>query len=286
MNDYRLYQGDNLSILQKEIDGESIDLIYLDPPFNSEQEYLMLPGGKMNENKYKNRKAFNDHWIWTTEFEVLFREIIEEYQSELPEALPALKRLLGPTGIMAYLTLMTPRLIELKRVLKNSGSVYLHCDQHAGAYLRVLMDSVFGAANYLNTIVWCYGLGGSSSRRWPRKHDDILWYSKTPNGHFFNPVKIPAASNKMKGQLKKAPDYWHIPTINNMAKERNGYPTQKPLALLERIILSSSREGDTILDPFCGSGTTVYAAVKNNRKGIGIDQSEMAINIAMDRLNN
>jgi DNA modification methylase len=146
------------------------------------------------------------------------------------------------------------------RLLKPTGSIYLHCDWHASHYLKVMMDDVFGMQNFLNNIVWCYGLGGSSDRYWPRKHDDILWYSKKKGAHYFEAPRMPASSNRMRGQTKKVVDYWDIPTINNMAKERLGYPTQKPESLLERIVESSSRREEAVLDPFAGCGTALVAA--------------------------
>jgi len=179
---------------------------------------------------------------------------------------------------------MAVRLLELRRVLKPTGSLYIHCDGAAGHYLKVAMDAVFGAENFLNDIAWCYGLGGSSRRYLPRKHDSILWYSGAPNGHYFAPEMIPATSVRMAGQVKKVPDYWLIPTINNMAKERTGYPTQKPEALLERIIKTSSRPGDLVLDPFCGSGTTIVVAQRLGRRWVGIDCRAEAIKITQRRL--
>jgi DNA modification methylase len=171
-------------------------------------------------------------------------------------------------------------------VLKPTGSIYLHCDGAAGHYLKILMDAVFGSENFLNDIAWCYGLGGSSRRYLPRKHDSILWYSRTPNGHYFAPAMTPATSARMAGQDKKVPDYWLIPTINNMAHERTGYPTQKPEALLERIIRSSSRPGDLVLDPFCGSGTTIVVAQRLGRRWVGIDMNPAAIQTTRRRLSN
>lgn len=190
---------------------------------------------------------------------------------------------LGESNRLAYLVMMAPRLKHLHRILKSSGSIYLHCDQSASSHLKLLMDTIFGPENFLNCISWCYGLGGSSNRYWPRKHDDILWYSKTAGEHFFEAVQIPATSQMMKGKSKKAPDYWHIPSINNMAHERLGYPTQKPERLLEMIILSSSRVGDLILDPCCGSGTTLAVASKLKRCAIGIDSSKVAIETCLNR---
>jgi len=279
-----IYQGDNLAILKHYIKNESIDLIYLDPPFNSMNSYRILKGGINSKRPTGGLPAFEDQWMWDNKTVQEFENTLDCNKGRIADTLDAFKLMLGETSILAYLTFITPRLAQLRRVLKSTGSIYLHCDRHANVHLRILMDAIFGQENYLNTIVWCYGLGGSSPRYWPRKHDDILWYSREPNKHHFEAVKIPATSMKMKGKLKKTPDYWLIPTINNMARERCGYPTQKPEALLERIIISSSREDDLVLDPFCGSGTTLYVAHKLGRSCIGIDESREAINITRKRL--
>ena len=274
-----LYFGDNLTVLRKNIPDEFINLIYLDPPFNSDREYTALKGNENSAIKAVQGTVFEDVWRWDEDVEEVFNDLINRRSEDLHSALPALKQFAGESGLMAYVVMLAPRLVEFKRVLKSTGSIYLHCDQHASAYIKILMDAVFGRDNFLNCIVWCYGLGGSSPRYWPRKHDDILWYSKEPDRHYFDPVMIPATSQKMRGQMKKAPDFWQIPTINNQAKERVGYPTQKPLALLERIVGSSSRPGDVVLDPFCGSGTTLIIAEKLNRRWIGIDSSQGAIEL-------
>ncbi len=302
-----LYYGDNLEVLRHHIQNQSIDLIYLDPPFNSNQNYhppitpppetrgrSHIPppplcregtkgGGKSGEIQAQPR-AFEDTWRWDDAALALFEETAECGPERVSRALRAFRTLLGESDMLAYLSMMALRLVELRRGLRPTGSIYLHCDQTAGAHLRLLMDAVFGPENFLNHIVWCYGLGGSSSRYWPRKHDDILWYSKVPGRHYFDAVKIPATSQRMKGQRKKAPDYWHIPTINNMARERLGYPTQKPEALLERIIASSSREDDTVLDPFCGCGTALAVAARLRRRWIGIDNNRLAIDLTSERV--
>lgn len=278
-----LYQGDNLQVMQQYIGDETVDLIYLDPPFYSNRDYHTLKGNTKNPITNSIEKVFNDTWQWNKTAADTLNKLKDDGDPHLAGTIFGLREILSETGMLAYLLMMAPRLAEIQRVLKTSGSVYLHCDQKASAYLRILMDGVFGSENFLNCIVWCYGLGGSSPRYWPRKHDDILWYAKKAGEHYFAPVKIPASSQKMKGKLKKLPDFWSIPTINNMAKERLGYPTQKPEALLERIIISSSREGDTVLDPFCGSGTTLFVAHKLGRKWIGIDNSEKAIDLVKHR---
>lgn len=239
-----IYCDDNLQRLAM-LPRESVDLIYLDPPFFSNRTYEVIWGDEAEV------RSFEDRW---------------------------------EGGIHHYIEWMRERVMEMWRVLKPTGSLYLHCDWHASHYLKVMLDDICGSENFLNNIVWCYGLGGSSSRYWPRKHDDILWYSRTRNGHYFDADRIPATSMRMKGQDKKAPDYWDIPTINNMAKERLGYPTQKPEALLERIIRSSSKEGDVVLDPFAGCGTTLVVAHRLRRHWLGIDISPTACNLIQRRL--
>lgn len=184
----------------------------------------------------------------------------------------------------AYLAFLDPRLQLLRELLKPTGSMYLHVDWRVAAPLRLLMEDIFGENCFLNQIAWCYGLGGSSPRYWPRKHDTILWFSREPDGHYFEAEQIPATSQRMKGQAKKAPDYWDIPTINNMAKERVNYPTQKPEALLERIIRSSSPPGGVVLDAFCGSGTTLAVAQRLGRLPLGCDSSPIAYEVTRKRL--
>ena len=176
----------------------------------------------------------------------------------------------------AYLCFMAIRLLEMRRILKDDGSIYVHCDPTSSHYLKQLMDAVFDVANFRNEIIWTYGLGGSSPKRFSRKHDVILFYTKS-NRYTFNKPQTPATSQRLKGQMKGATDVWDIPSLNNMAKERTGYPTQKPLALYERIIAASTNEGDIVLDPFCGSGTTLLAAQRLGRKWIGVDSSPTAL---------
>jgi DNA modification methylase len=239
-----LYCDDNLHRLAQ-FPAECIDLIYLDPPFFSNRDYEVIGGDEAEV------RSFEDRW---------------------------------EGGISAYTSWMRERVVELHRVLRPTGSMYLHCDWHASHYLKVMLDDVFGTSNFLNNIVWLYGLGGSSKRHWPRKHDDILWYSKTPDGHCFEADQVPATSARMKGEMKKAPDFWDIPAINNMAKERLGYPTQKPEALLERIIRSSSRRDDVVLDPFAGCGTTQVVAHRLGRRWVGIDISPTAVELTRRRV--
>jgi len=178
---------------------------------------------------------------------------------------------------------MAERLIEMHRVLKPTGSIYLHCDQTASHYLKALMDLIFGKQNFRNDIVWSYGLGGSSWDYYSKKHDNIFFFTKGSQYKFNKPL-VPATSQRMKGQMKGATDVWPIPSLNNMSKERLGYPTQKPLELLERIIAASSNKGDVVLDPFCGCGTTLHAAHKFGRRWIGIDVARFSVGLVRNRL--
>ncbi len=184
----------------------------------------------------------------------------------------------------AFLCFMAVRLLEMRRVLKSRGSIYLHCDPTASHYLKALMDAIFGWKMFRNEIVWAYGLGGSSHRYYSQKHDIILFYSKTKH-YYFDKPSVPATSNRMKGQTKGATDVWTgFPSLNNMAKERTGFPTQKPLDLYSRIVAASSREGDVVCDPFAGCATTLVAAERLGRAWVGIDIWHKAKQVVMDRL--
>ncbi len=277
---HKLYTDNNLLVLRDGITDATIDLVYLDPPFNSNAAYSLL-----NDEADTAPRAFDDVWRWNDAAQADFELALHSNHANVPDAIAGLRQILGESPMLAYLSMMAPRLVELHRVLKPTGSIYLHCDGAAVHYLKVLMDALFAPpGGFLNHIVWLYGLGGSSKRYWPRKHDDILFYAKAIGDHYFEAARVPATSQRMKGQDKKCPDYWDIPSLNNMARERTGYPTQKPLALLERIIAASCPEGGTVLDPFCGSGTTLVAAQRLGRKWIGIDASEVAMETTTGRL--
>ncbi len=183
----------------------------------------------------------------------------------------------------AYLDFMRERLTAVHRVLRPSGSILLHCDWRCSHHLRCLLDEIFGPEQFVNHLVWAYGLGGSSARRFARKHDDILFYAKDPD-YFFKPPLVPATSNRMKGKLKKAGDVIGVPAINNMALERTGYPTQKPLTLLSMLVNACCPPAGSVLDPFCGSGTTLVAAAGSGRAYLGVDRSPQAVRIARRRL--
>lgn len=299
----KIYFGDNLDILKKYIKDESVDLIYLDPPFNSKKAYNII------YEKDVQIKAFDDTWSWTGDIPKTYDDLLHSNNPQVIEAIKSFRSMLGENNMMAYLTMMTPRLMELHRVLKDTGSIYLHCDPTASHYLKIIMDNIFGIKNFRNEIVWCYSGGGGSKKHFGKKHDIIFFYTKT-NKYNFNcdSIRIPyteggGTSNALKkGYIMKKnigsnthnwkpndkgkvpEDYWHIPFINPMSKERTGYPTQKPLALLERIIKASSNKGDIVLDPFCGCATTMIASEQLDRQWIGIDITYQSVRLLKERL--
>lgn len=230
------HTGDCLRVVAGFADG-TIDLVYLDPPFNTGRTLSAAQG------------EYEDSW------------------NDLGE----------------YLRYMRPRVEAMHRVLKPDGSILLHCDWRTCHHYRIMLDEVFGEACFVNHLIWRYGLGGSSPRRFARKHDDILFYAKSAD-YYFDPPRVPATSNRMRGQSKKASDVLDIPSINNMANERVGYPTQKPLALLEMLMSACCPMDGVVLDPFCGSGTTLVAAGRLGRRFIGIDVNPDAVRIAQMRL--
>jgi len=270
-----LYFGDNLEILRKYIPDNSIDLIYLDPPFSSNRDYNILykeVSGKWSEAQIK---AFSDSWTWDKVAEDTLQDIRLKAPLEVGKLIEGVVEGIGTTPVSAYLVMMTPRLLEMHRVLKDSGSLYLHCDPTASHYLKLILDRIFGTRNFRNEIVWSYRTGGASRRHFARKHDTIFFYTKSDN-YLFNPQKERIYYEKpFFSPAKDAEgryyadvftrDCWEIRAVINVSKERLGYATQKPLALLERIIKASSNEGDIVLDPFCGCGTALVAAHKLNR---------------------
>ena len=308
----KLYFGDNLDILREHIKDESVDLIYLDPPFNSNANYNVLFKTPKGHESAAQIEAFEDTWHWNEQAEREFGELVRGGNTDVSEMVQALRRFLGENDMMAYLTMMANRLIELHRVLKPTGSLYLHCDPTASHYLKIVLDAVFGKSSFRNEIIWCYETGGRSKTGFPKKHDVIFWYSKTDEYLFvYDNVALPRDTSTMhepvlhdeegreyqrnikngkeyryyldKGVLPN--DWWvDIQALNPAAKERLGYPTQKPLALLERIIQASSNEGDVVLDPFCGCGTAVHAAQKLNRQWLGIDITHLAVSLIEKRM--
>lgn len=358
-----LYYGDNLQILREHIKEESVDLIYLDPPFNSNANYNVLFKSPAGEKSHAQIEAFEDTWHWTDEAEQAFDEVMHSGNADAAELLRAMHAFLKTNDMMAYLTMMAARLLELHRVLKPTGSLYLHCDPTASHYLKILLDGVFGAINFRNEIIWKRKAGrgetNNTAIRFGVSHDTLLFYAKTNSGKFlrqYRPNKEAYIESKFTeadadGRLYHldnltSPSYrpnliyeykgykppekgwavslermkqmdaegrlyfpddlnkrirrkryldelagetvdtlWDdISPINSQAQERLGYPTQKPLALLERIISASSNEGDTVLDPFCGCGTAVHAAQKLKRQWIGIDITNLAISLIEKRL--
>lgn len=310
-----LFFGDNLAVIREYIADESVDLIYLDPPFNSNRSYNILFKEHDGEPADAQIHAFDDSWTWSFEAERTYNETIhsEKTPRKVADTIAAFRELLGTSDMFAYLVMMTPRLLELHRVLRATGSLYLHCDPTASHYLKIVLDAIFGPANFQNEVIWTYEIGGRSKKRWARKHDVILFYSKSARFYFdWTAVKVPRKANthmrssvdsegreyqektdRKSGKVYRyyldegaiPPDFWlGIQQLNRKAAERLGYPTQKPLALLERIIEASSRPGDVLLDPFCGCGTAVDAAQKLDRKWIGIDCASPAIRIIEKRL--
>ena len=285
----RLYFGDCLDVMREDVKDESVDLIYLDPPFNSKRIYNASMGGAQ-------WVAFEDTWQW--------HEAIDDFEDvakdvSLAGTFEGLRHILGEGPNLAYLSYMANRLRECKRILKPTGSIYLHCDPTMSHYLKIVMDGIFEKENFLNEIVWHYQTGGASKRWFSKKHDLLLFYSKSPHYQFFpESVKVPRTEKSLtraqnpKGArisssdtTKLSPDVWtNIPAMNPMSRERLGYPTQKPLRLLERIIKASSNEGDVIFDPFCGCGTTIHAAQNLNRYWIGIDVCVKACQVIEQRI--
>ncbi|TRV09139.1 MAG: site-specific DNA-methyltransferase, partial [Microcystis wesenbergii Mw_QC_B_20070930_S4] len=299
----KLYYGDNLEVLRKYIKDESIDLCYIDPPFNSKRNYNQIYN---NLGKEDQAQAFVDTWTWDNHANEALEEIQSNYQgkftSQTIDLIDGLTKVLGKGSLLAYLVSMTLRIVEIHRVLKSTGSFYLHCDPTASHYLKIVLDTVFCSqgGDFKNEIVWCYGSGGASKNHFSKKHDVILYYSKSSNNVIFNvdlvrepyssPEKvehkiIKGKAYQRKHELGRIPfDWWTIPILTNTAKERLGYPTQKPEALLERIIKASSNKGDIILDAYCGCGTTIAVAERLERNWIGIDITYQSISLMLKRL--
>ncbi|HLI69591.1 MAG TPA: site-specific DNA-methyltransferase [Ktedonobacteraceae bacterium] len=293
-----LYYGDNLYILRTHLADESVDLIYLDPPFYSRRNYQALFRKTLPEvNSQARVPAFGDTWRWDTETEQAYTEVLAGSPEPVVRALVALRYLLGQGSLLAYLVMMAQRLVEFCRVLKPTGSVYLHCDPSASHYLKLLLDAVFGPENFRNEIVWSYKTGGASRRHFARKHDLIFFYSKSDR-YIFHVLKERSYMMHRYGFKKSEflrdergeytwvymKDVWDLPALGAADGKRLGYPTQKPEVLLERIILASSNKGDIVLDPFSGSGTTLAVAQRLERKWIGIEAHALALVYQRSRL--
>ncbi|MBI1926403.1 restriction endonuclease [Candidatus Poribacteria bacterium] len=305
----RLYYGDNLEILHNYLADESVDLIYIDPPFNSNQAYNVIFREADGASSQAQIQAFEDTWQWGEATEQAYHELVVTAPPRLVETIKNFRGFLTETNLMAYLVMMALRLVELNRVLKPTGSFYLHCDPTASHYLKIILDQVFGMKGFRNEIVWCYKRWPSKQKNFQKMHDVILRYSKSENvvwnqlyddfteqtkkrikggkkiEHYVGEsgkIRIRATDEMSPGVAMC--DYWNIPMIAGQAKERLGYPTQKPETLLERLINASSNEGDTVLDAFCGCGTTIAVAHRLKRQWIGIDITHLAIAIIKYRL--
>ena len=264
------------------------------------------PGGEQSQAQIE---AFEDTWHWNDVAELAFDEVMQSGNSNAADMLRAMRSFLGQNDMMAYLAMMAVRLIELHRVLKKTGSLYLHCDPTASHYLKILLDAVFGKSHFQNEIIWSYRRWPTKARRFQKMHDVILFYTKGVEPGTFNTLYQEASLSSQKRWKGKKQNVtfdvdgnrnpteeiddassvplntvWPISIIAPSAAERLGYPTQKPVALLERILSASSNEGDVVLDPFCGCGTTVHAAQKLGRQWIGIDVTHLAISLIEKRL--
>jgi site-specific DNA-methyltransferase (adenine-specific) len=354
-----LYYGDNLKILREYIPTESIDLIYLDPPFNSNRNYNVLFKDESGTDSEAQITAFEDTWQWNQTTQDTFQELVTQAPNNVSNMIDSLHGFIGNNQMMAYLVMMAARLVELHRVLKPTGSLYLHCDPTASHYLKILLDTVFGITNYKGEITWKRTTAHNDPKRPGRIHDILLFYTKS-NEYVWNKVFTPysdgyieshyssidaqgrrytldnltapshgskAGIYEWRGQYPPQGRMWSftidkmdalyetgrihltrtgmpryiryldemsgvpiqdvwddIPPVNSQAAERLGYPTQKPLALLERVISASSNPGDIILDPFCGCATTIAAAQKLGRKWVGIDITHLSIALQKYRL--
>jgi DNA modification methylase len=354
-----LYYGDNLDVLRKHVADESVDLVYLDPPFNSNRSYNVLFKSRSGDEAQAQIEAFDDTWTWSQQSEATYMELVQGGAPiKVADALEAMRRLLGDNDVLAYLVMMAARLVELHGVLKPTGSLYLHCDPTASHYLKVVLDAIFSPVRFQNEIAWQRAGAKNDPKRYGRIHDVIFFYTKgqafTWNDQFtpFNEASIQknytmveAGSGRryrhsdltaakpggdvdfewqgvrpykgrhwaysranldamfaegriefrrtgmpvIKRYLDEQPgvplqDVWTDIRLTSADAERLGYPTQKPVALLQRILQASSNPGDVVLDPFCGCGTTIDAAEKLGRRWIGIDITYLAIDLIDKRL--
>jgi site-specific DNA-methyltransferase (adenine-specific) len=354
-----LYYGDNLDVLRRYVHDDTVDLVYLDPPFKSNQDYNVLFAEKDGTGAASQFKAFEDTWEWNQASAAMYQETVER-GGRVSDVMQAFRQFLGTNDMLAYLTMMAPRLVELRRVLKPTGSIYLHCDPTASHYLKLLMDAVFGPINFKNEIAWQRTNAHNTARQFGRVQDTLLFYVKGEGYRWnditttFSPQQLKRYRKDSRGRLftgqdmtasrpnsnsgkfewrgtmpppsrgwgyevEQLEEWWKggriltkadgtprmdglivyldekegkplqsmwtdIQRIPNTSAERLGYPTQKPEALLERIVRASSNEGDTVLDPFCGCGTAIAVAQRLNRQWIGIDITHLAIGLIKSRL--
>lgn len=358
-----LFYGDNLDVMRKYIKDETVDLIYLDPPFNSNRNYNVLFKQKSGEEGQAQIHAFDDTWTWGQDDEQVFAELQAQAPPKVADAIGAMHQLIGPSDMLSYLVMMTIRLVEMRRVMKPTASLYLHCDPVASHYLKIILDAIFGPQFFRNEITWkrattVKGNAGQGAKNFGPNTDSILFYTKSGSYHFEQPftdysdgykatayrfieegtgrryrlVSMIGPGGAAKGnpqyEVLGVTRYWRysrermqelidaglvvqskagavpnrkyyldegkgvpvqalwddIGNLQASSKERLGYPTQKPVALLERIIGASSRPGDVVLDPFCGCGTTVDAAQRLGRRWIGIDVSYLSVDLVETRL--
>lgn len=363
----QLYYGDNLDVLRRYVRDETVDLVYLDPPFKSDQDYNVLFAEQDGSRAAAQIKAFGDMWQWDEASARTYEEVVET-GGRVSQVLQSFRGFLGDNDMLAYLAMMAPRLVELRRVLKPTGSLYLHCDPTASHYLKILLDAIFGPTNYRNEITWQRTESHNTAGRYGNVADILLFYVQSDRATYnrsfhkyadqkysaqqmqrFRHVDDDGRRYKLENLTGPRPDsnsgkfewrgtlpgptrgwgykkaqleqWWaegriqtkkdgtprmdglkvyldetegkplqniwtDIPRISNTSSERLGYPTQKPEALLERIINASSNTGDVVLDPFCGCGTAIAAAQKSNRHWIGIDVTHLAIGLIKHRLRN
>ena len=283
-----IWTGDNLAIMRG-MNSECVDLIYLDPPFNSKANYAAPIGSQAAGAAFKDTWGLDDvNLAW-------HGEIKHDYPG-LYDLLQATRTVHGDS-MMSYLIYMSIRIMEMKRLLKSTGSIYLHCDPAASHYLKLLMDCIFGKQNFRNEIVWFYKTGGISKRWFGRKHDTIFFYSREQN-YLFNVLKEKSylshkygfknitvhSDNKGFYRMTGLRDVWDVPALRGNQSESVGYPTQKPIDLLYRIIKASSNKDEMVLDPFCGCATACIASEKLDRQWVGIDISEKAAELVQDRM--
>ena len=314
-----IYYGDNLDVLRKYIKDESIQLCYIDPPFNSKRNYNQIYNNVGSEDRAQ-AQAFVDTWEWDSQANEGYAEILANqqgrFQAQTVELIKGLSSVLSKGSLLAYLISMTLRIVEIRRVLTPNGSFYLHCDPTASHYLKIVLDSIFVSTggDFRNEIVWAYESGGRPKKDFGRKHDVILRYSKSAKDWAFNAdqILLPRAQAR-KNHMKKSVDedgrvFWSINSngktyryyedegvipsdvwtefshLQQKDPERMGYPTQKPESLLARIVAASSSEGETVLDAYCGCGTTISVAEKLKRNWIGIDITFQSISLILRRL--